>query len=64
MAKKDKKENFKNMKESELEKSLATFTEDIRVLRFKAKGAKSKNVKEESALRKQIARVMTEMNRK
>ncbi len=61
---KNKKENFKNMKESELKKELATLQKNARVIRFKAEGSKSKNVKEVSTLRKQIARIMTELNRK
>lgn len=66
MAKKQKnlKENIKGMKADELKKELATLHENARVIRFKAEGSKSKNVKELATLRKQIARVMTEMNRK
>ncbi len=64
MAKKKDKENLKEMKESELKKQLALLRESLRVLHFKAEGSKSKNVKEASALKKQIAQVMTEINRK
>jgi len=32
-------------------------------LRFKAQGSKSKNVKEFATLRKQIARILTEINK-
>ncbi len=60
----NKKENFKNMKEGELKKELAILQKNARVIRFKAEGSKSKNVKELSTLRKQIARIMTELNRK
>jgi ribosomal protein L29 len=35
--------------------------ENIRVVKFKAEGSKSKNVKEISALKKNIARVLTEL---
>ncbi|KKP88800.1 50S ribosomal protein L29 [Candidatus Nomurabacteria bacterium RIFOXYC2_FULL_36_19] len=59
-----KKDNFKNMKEVELKKELVTLQKSVRVIRFKAEGSKSKNVKEVSTLRKQIARIMTELNRK
>jgi len=62
MAKKIK--NFKEMKEGELKKELTTLQENLRVLHFKTEGSKSKNVKESLALRKQIARVLTEINRK
>ncbi len=60
---KTKKENLKGMKESELAKKLAVLQESVRVIRFKAEGSKSKNVKELSTLRKEIARILTEMNR-
>ena len=59
-----KKENLKGMKESELKKKLAGLQEDARVIRFKAEGSKSKNVKELSTLRKNIARILTEINSK
>ena len=59
--KKDK-ENFKGMKENELKKKLAILQENARVIRFKAEGSKSKNVKELLTLRKDIARVLTEVN--
>ena len=61
---KNKKENLKGMKKSELEKKLAILRENARVIRFKAEGSKSKNVKEFSALRKDIARDLTAINQK
>ena len=61
---KAKKENLKGMSSGELRKKLNDLEESIRVLRFKAQGAKSKNVKEYAALRRQVARVLTEINRK
>lgn len=61
MAKKN--DNFKGMKKEELEKKLAVLQEESRAKRFKVEGAKSKNVKEAGTLRKQIARVLTEMNK-
>ncbi len=64
MAKAKKEENLKGMKGDELNKKLSLLEESIRVLRFKAQGSKSKNVKEYAALRKQIARVLTEINSK
>lgn len=54
-----KKQNLKDMAGGELEKKLATLQENLRVIRFKAEGAKSKNVKEASALRKEIAQIFT-----
>ena len=58
-----KKENLKEMKEGELKKKLVLLQENVRVIRFKAEGSKSKNVKELSALRKDIARILTEINK-
>ncbi|MFH1201194.1 MAG: 50S ribosomal protein L29 [bacterium] len=54
--------NFKEMEEGELQKELATLQESLRVLHFKAEGSKSKNVKEFSTLKKQIAQILTEIN--
>lgn len=59
---KKEKENLKGMKKDELQKKLAHLREDLRVIRFKAEGAKSGNVKESKTLKKQIARVLTRMN--
>ena len=61
MAKKNK--NFKDSSPEDLKKNLLALQEDLRVLRFKAQGAKSKNVKEGKAIRKQIAQILTEQNR-
>lgn len=52
------------MKKDELQKKLAILQENARVIRFKAEGSKSKNVKEPLVLRKQIARILTELNNK
>lgn len=57
------KENLKGIKVDELKKRLILLRENLRVLRFKAEGSKAKNVKEGQALRKQIARTLTEINR-
>ena len=59
-----KKDNFKGMKVEDLKKELATLAEQVRSNRFKAEGSKSKNVKESAMLKKQIARIMTELNKK
>lgn len=59
-----KKDNFKGMKEGELKKELVLLQENLRVMHFKAEGSKSKNVKESGALKKQIARILTEINKK
>ncbi len=63
MAKK-KDKNFKDMKDGELLKELAVLREELRVLHFKAEGSRSKNVKEGQNLKKQIARILTEVNKK
>lgn len=56
-----KKQNLKEVKTEELKKNLAVLQENARVIRFKAEGARSKNVKEVTTLRKQIARILTEL---
>ena len=61
MAKKTK-DNIKEMTEGELAKKLVTLREEVRVINFKAEGSRSKNVKELGGLKKQIARILTEMN--
>ncbi len=62
MAKK-KDNKFKGVSKEELKKSLASFEDSLRTLRFKSEGAKSKNVKEASSYKKQIAQIKTEMTR-
>lgn len=57
------KEEIKGMKPAELSKKLAALQEDIRVMKFKAEGSRSKNVKEISSLKKQIARILTEISK-
>lgn len=53
-----------NLKEGmDLNSELATLSESLRVLKFNIQGSKSKNVKEGASLRRQIARVMTAINR-
>jgi ribosomal protein L29 len=59
-----KKENLKDIDEAELKKKVAALRENARVIRFKAEGSKSRNVKELVALRKQVARLLTEINRR
>ncbi len=55
---------FKNMKKEELAKEVASLRERIRAIHFKAEGSKSKNVKEGSSLRKEVARALTVINQK
>ncbi|MFA5932352.1 MAG: 50S ribosomal protein L29 [Candidatus Paceibacterota bacterium] len=61
---KNLRENLKELKGSELVKKLALLREEVRVIRFKAEGSKSKNVKEQATLKKQIAKILTEINKK
>jgi ribosomal protein L29 len=60
---KKNKENFKEMDKSELQKRLILLREEIRVVKFKAEGSKSKNVKENKFRKKQIAQILTELNK-
>lgn len=57
-----KKEQFKGMKKEEIQKEVLALREKIRLIRFKAEGSKSKNIKEDLALRKQVARALTIIN--
>lgn len=61
MAKKIK--NFKGEDLVELKKKLENLREDLRMKHFKTEGAKSKNVKEMSMIKKQIAQILTEINK-
>ena len=58
------KENLKGLGVEELKGKLSTLQETLRVLHFKVEGSKSKNVKEASNIKKQIAKVLTEINSK
>ena len=51
------------MDKSELQKRLILLREEIRVVKFKAEGSKSKNVKENKFRKKQIAQILTELNK-
>jgi len=56
------KENLKGIQKDELTKRVVHLQEQIRAINFKAEGSKPKNVKETMALKKQIARILTEIN--
>ena len=58
-----KKENLKIENNDDLKNKLILLQESLRVLRFKSQGSRSKNVKEEKNLKKQIARILTEINK-
>ncbi len=57
-----KKENYKVMAEGELRKELGVLRENLRLINFKSEGSRSKNVKEPATLKKQIARILTELS--
>jgi ribosomal protein L29 len=57
-----KKENLKENGGS-LKEMLLKAKETLRALRFNTYGSKSKNVKEQATLRKEIARMLTELNK-
>ena len=59
---KKKIENLKGQDKDELKGKLISLQDSFRVLKFKIEGSKSKNVKEIGNLKKQIARVLTEIN--
>lgn len=49
--------------QADLEKMVADKRESLRLFRFGSTGAKTKNVKEGKAIRKDIARILTAMNK-
>ena len=61
---KNKKEKLNEVKGNESEKKLAVLRENVRIIKFKAEGSRSKNVKELATFKKKIARVLTAMNHK
>lgn len=57
-----KKTELKNEVQGNIEKLLAEKREALRIFRFGISGSKVKNVKEGMKLRKDIARILTELN--
>lgn len=57
-----KKQSYKGKSEKDLTKALYEEREKLRNFRFGATGSKSKNVKDGANVRKEIARIMTEIN--
>ena len=51
------------MSRAELDKKLRELRESLRMIKFKGEGAKSKNVKETRNMKKEIARILTEINK-
>lgn len=62
--KKDKKIDLLGLSKEELLKKLAELRSSLLDIRFKSEGSRSKNVKESSVLKKSIARILTEQNRR
>ncbi len=58
-----KKTNYTGKAKDELVKSLYEKREALRAFRFGEAGSKTRNVKEGSTVRKDIARIMTELNK-
>jgi ribosomal protein L29 len=58
-----KKTNYSGKPKEDLVKALYEKRESLRSFRFGEAGSKTRNVKEGSALRKDIARIMTELNK-
>ncbi len=57
-----KKNNYKGKAGSELSKTLKEKREALKKFRFSLAGTSVKNVKEGRAVRKDIARILTELN--
>ncbi|KKW01742.1 MAG: hypothetical protein UY36_C0017G0018 [Parcubacteria group bacterium GW2011_GWA1_49_11] len=57
-----KKVTYKDKSREDLIKALIEKRETLRKLRFKSAGSKTRNVKGEASTRKDIARIMTELN--
>ncbi len=58
-----KKTSYTNKSREDLVKALYDKREVLRAFRFGEAGSKTRNVKEGSATRKEIARILTELNR-
>lgn len=59
-----KKTIYKDKSEKDLAKALYEQREALRNFRFGTAGSKTRNVKEGRKAKKEIARIMTELNRK
>ncbi|MDQ3077027.1 MAG: 50S ribosomal protein L29 [bacterium] len=54
--------DLKNTNEKDLQKNLANKRKALQTFRFNLSGSKTRNVKEGRGLRKEIARVLTELS--
>lgn len=59
-----KKDTLTNHTPEDLRKLVAEKREALRRLRFASSGSKNRNVKEARTLRKQVARALTELNKR
>jgi ribosomal protein L29 len=57
-------EDIKTLSESDLQKHYTEKREALRGMRFNVAGSKIKNVREQSATKKDIARILTEVNKR
>lgn len=57
-----KKKDLKNKNDKDLQKELNEKKESVRAFRFGIAGSKVRNVKEGRDTKKQIARILTELN--
>lgn len=57
-----KKKDLKNNNDKDLQKELSEKRESVRTFRFGIAGSKVRNVKEGRDTKKQIARILTELN--
>ncbi len=57
-----KKVNYKEKQDSELQKAFAEKKEELRKIRFGSAGARARDTKRSSNLKKEVARIMTEIN--
>lgn len=60
---KTKKAKTTDVDTNDLAKKLEALSLELRDLRFKIEGSKSKNVKKAQSLKKEIARILTEINK-
>lgn len=58
-----KKTIYKEWKAEDLKKEIATKREALRVFRFGETGSRTRNVREGRTLRREIARMLTELER-
>jgi ribosomal protein L29 len=58
------KKDFKNKTENELVQALSEKRNALRTFRFAIAGSKTRNMKEGKGVKKEIARILTELNKR